>query len=102
MKNYKEVNGTYYDARTSDKVINVLENCRKNNTRIIIDYGDITTGESWNEIYDITGRIGRSTGNVKIPILLYNSRSINGCAIIDHCIIRVKESNGGKVLYSYN
>ena len=101
MKDYKEVNGTSYDVRTNDDIINVLENCRRNGTRIILDYGDTTTGESWNEVYDITGRLGRSTGNVKIPILLHNVRSIGGGAILDHCIIGIKESKGGKVLYSY-
>lgn len=101
MKEYKEINGTSYDVRTNDKIINVLEKCRRNGTRIILDYGDTETGESWNEVYDITGRLGRSTGNVKIPILLHNSRSIGGGAILDHCIIGIKESKGGKVLYSY-
>jgi len=101
MKKYKEVNGTSYDVRTSDNLINVLENCRRNNIRIVIDYGERTTGNSWNEVYDITGRLGRSTGNVKIPILLHNSRSISGGAILDHCIIGIKESKGSKVLYSY-
>jgi len=101
MKEYKEVNGTFYDVRTSDNVVNVLENCRRNGTRIILDYGDTTTGKSWNEVYDITGRLGRSTGNIKIPILLHNTRSIGGTAILDHCIIGIKESKGGRVLYSY-
>jgi len=101
MEKYKEVNGTSYDVRTSDKVINVLENCRRNNTRVVLDYGDTKTGESWNEVYDVTGRLGRSTGNIKIPILLHNSKSIGGGAILNHCIIGIKESRGGKVLYSY-
>jgi hypothetical protein len=101
MKIYKEVNGTSYDVRTPNKLINILENCRRNNTRIILDYGDTTTGKSWNEVYDVTGRLGRSRGNVKVPILLHNSRSIGGSSILDHCIIGIKESKGGKVLYSH-
>jgi len=101
-KKYKIINGTSYDIRTDNKVIEVLENCRENKIRIVLDYGGVKTGISWNEIYDITGKLGRSTGNVKIPILLHNSRSIGGGGILDHCIIGIKESNGGKVLYSYN
>jgi hypothetical protein len=102
MKKFKEINGTFYNVRTKDTVVNVLENCRKNNIRIILDYGDVTTGESWEDIYDITGRLGRSTGTLKVPILLYNKRSIGGNAILDHCIIGIKESKGGKILYTHD
>ena len=75
-KKYKVVNGTYYDERTNDRVIDTLENCRRNNTRIVLDYGDTKTGKSWGDRYGITGRIGRSIGPIKIPILLYNRRSM--------------------------
>lgn len=100
MREYKKVNGTSYDVRTSDKVISVLENCRKNNTRIVLDYGDTETGKSWGEVYDIAGRLGRTSGEMKYPILLHNSRSTGGGCILDYCIIGIKESRGGRVLYS--
>jgi len=54
-KEYKVVNGTSYSVNTNDKVIEVLERCRNNRTRILIDYGDVQTKESWNEVYDISG-----------------------------------------------
>jgi hypothetical protein len=101
MKEYKEVDGTFYDARTSDIIINVLENCRINRTRITLDYGDTKTGKSWDECYDITGRIGRTTGSIKIPILVHNRRSTGGSAIHDNCIIGIRESRGGAVLYDH-
>ena len=96
---YKIVNGTSYNTNTPDEVINVLERCRKEQTRIILDYGDTETGESWNETFNITGRIGRSAGSIKIPILVYNKRCIGGFGVLDHCIVGIKESRGGKVLY---
>jgi len=99
MKEYKEINGTSYDKRTPEEVVKVLEQCRKDGTRIVLDYGNTTTGESWGEVYDITGTIGRSAGNTKIPILLHNARSIGGGAILDHCIISIKESKGKRILY---
>lgn len=102
MNKYKEINGTSYHIETSNEVIEVLETCKANKTRIVLDYGDIKTGVSWGEVYDITGTLGRSTGSVKIPILLHNSRSIGGGAILDQCIIGIKESKGGKILYSFN
>jgi len=101
MKNYKEINGTSYDERTSQDVITILERCRLNQTRIVLDYGDVETGKSWGEVHDITGRISRSTGTVKIPILVHNTRSFGGGGILDNCIIGIKESRGGRVLYSF-
>jgi hypothetical protein len=98
-KQYKVVNGTSYDCRTNDQVIKILEICRENNTRIILDYGNTETGESWNEVYDITGRIGRSTGINKIPLIIHNKRSLGGPSILDHCIIGIKTSIGKIPLY---
>jgi len=99
-KEYQEVDGTFYDKRTNKKVIEVLERVRKDGVRIVVDLGDTKTGESWNEVYDISGTIGRSTGKIKIPLLIHNKRSLGGGALLDHCIIGIKESRGGKVLYS--
>ena len=98
---YTVVNGTSYDSRTPIEVINVLENARKNDTRIILDYGHTETGASWGETFDITGYIGRSTGSIKIPILISNSRSNGGGAILDYCIVGIKTSKGKKPLYTH-
>ena len=50
---YKEYNGIYYNKDTSDEIIGILETCRINNTRIILDYGDTKTGRSWKEKFDL-------------------------------------------------
>lgn len=98
-KSYKEVNGTFYDSRTNADVIKVIETARQNRTRIVVDYGDIETGKSWNEEFDVTGYIGRSNGNIKIPLLVNNSRSLGGGSLLDHCIIKIVTSKGKNVLY---
>jgi hypothetical protein len=98
-KEYKTVNGTSYAIGTCDEVIKVLEQCRLNDTRIVLDYGDKATGESWGEHYDITGTISRSTGSIKVALLIYNSRSIGGSAILTDHIIGIKASLGKKELY---
>jgi len=96
---YRIENGTSYHHDTPQKVVDILEQCRQSSTRIVLDYGDVKTGKSWNEIYNVTGRIGRSTGNIKIPLLIYSKRSMGGMGILDHCIIGIKESKGKRVLY---
>lgn len=102
MSKYKIVNGVFYSVETSDNVIRVLEQCRRDGTRVVLDYGDTKTGQSWGGTHDVTGRIGISTGRIKIPLLIHNRRSHGGPAILDDCIIGIKESRGGNVLYSFN
>jgi hypothetical protein len=68
-------------------------------SRIIVDYGDIKTGKSWGETYDVSGYVGRSTGSIKVPLLVHNSRSLGGGAMLDHCILTVKTSAGKQLLY---
>lgn len=92
-------NGTTYHDETPETLINVLETCRNHRIRVVLDYGDTETGKSWGDIYDVTGYIGRSTGTKKIPILVFNSRSLGGGAILDHCILSVKTSKGKRVLW---
>lgn len=101
---YKVVNGTSYDPRTPDEVIAVLENARQNNQRLHISLGytdEKDIGLDWLEEFMSYGYIGRSTGKVKIPLLIHNSRSTSGPALLDHCIVRIRTSAGGRVLWSH-
>lgn len=100
MNGYKVVNGTSYDVNTNDEVIRILEICMKNRTRIVLDYGD-STGQSWGEDLDTTGYVGRSTGSIKIPLLVYNKRSSGGGAILTSCIIKISTSIGKCSLYEH-
>lgn len=96
---YKVVNGTYYDPRTPEEVVRVLERARLNNTRIRIYLSDTETGRSWLEEYDVEGYVGRSMGPVRIPILLHNSRSTGGGGILTHCVVKIRTSTS--VLYQH-
>ena len=100
-KQYQVINGTSYDMRTRQNVINVLETVRREHIRIRVHYGDISTGKDWNDKYNVTGYVGRSTGSIKIPLLIYNERSYGGDSILDHCIVKITESKGKRVLYQH-
>lgn len=90
-KAYRVTNtGTWYHQDTPDAVIEALESARINHTRILLDLGDTTTGESWHEEHDITGYVSRSMGPIKIPILLYNAQSLGGGGILTHCILSIR------------
>ena len=89
--NTKVVNGTTFHAETPIKVCNILNDaissrCSK---RIRIFLGDRETGKDWNEFFDNIGYVGRSTGSSKIPLMIHNTRSTGGCAILDDCIVKI-------------
>lgn len=86
--------GTAYHIDTPDDLVAVLQRLRLEGTRIKLDYGDVKTGESWGEVHDVAGRISRSTGKFKVPILLNNSRSSGGGSIITDRILSIRYSNG--------
>jgi len=100
-KHYHQYNCTSYHQETNKDMIMQLEHLRIYQTRCRFHWGDVKTGKDWGDDCDVIGRIGRSTGSIKIPILLYNSRSSGGGAILDHCIVKITESRGGRVLYQH-
>ena len=98
---YKVINGTHYDLYTSNKLVILLEDIRQSQTRVRFHWGNADTGLDWGDCHDVEGRIGRSTGPIKIPILLYNSRSVGGSAILTNCIVKIVETKGKRILYQH-
>lgn len=88
-KEYREVNGTSYDPRTPQAVIDALEAARASHKRIRVFYGDAGTGFDWKEENDVQGYVGRSTGSIKIPLLIHSKRSTGGPGLLDHCIVKI-------------
>ena len=89
-KKYKVVNGISFLTETPDAVCNILARyCGNRNQRVRIFLGDTKTGKDWFESYDTIGYIGRSCGTVKIPLLIHNTRSMGGSAILEHCIVKI-------------
>jgi hypothetical protein len=95
------VNGTSYHEKTPETVIRVLENARLSRQRVHISLGDTTTGRDWLEEFETHGYVGRSMGPIKVPLLVANRRSLGGVSILTHCIVRIRESAGGRVLYQH-
>ena len=114
---YKVVNGTYYsyaiklkdgtyeerDEQEMEKIITALETVRQTKKRVRFWYGDVNTGCAWNEEYDVMGRIGRSNGDYKEPLVIAKRNSWGGPAILVDNIIRIDEIETGNILYKqYN
>ena len=106
---YYIVNGTYYFfkreaenhtevyERVNEKLISILESCRKNNTRIRVWYG--ANNKIWLEESDVIGRINRTNGRIKIPILVNNKRSLGGSELLVHCIVIIDDIEEKKTIY---
>lgn len=98
---YKVCNGTYYNLDTDDAMVKRLENIRQSGQRVRFHWGDTATGEDWGERYDVMGTIGRSTGPVKVPLLIRTRRSTGGIHLLDNCIVKITTSVGKHVIYQH-
>lgn len=94
---YLKCNGVVYHIDTPHKVIHTLNSAMMENLRVIVHYGDSSPVKYWGDTE--TGYIGRTTGPLKAPILVYNSRSMGGGIILTNKILKIQASKGKKVLY---
>lgn len=83
----------------SEGLMNTILRAYKYKSRVRVFYGDIHTGRSYNEEYYVTGRIGRTCGNIKIPILVHNERSWGGGALLIGSIIRIDDIKDKRTLW---
>jgi hypothetical protein len=93
--------GTFYDIDTPDDIIIILEYARIDKTRLKFIFGNVQTGISWNEEYNTIGRIGRTTGEIKMPILLKTIRSNGGELISTDNILQISISGSKTKLYTH-
>lgn len=96
---YQVVNDTYYHAETPAEVIRILESSRTLKHRLLFTFGNVLTGEAWETCTPERGHVGRSTGSKRIPLLIRTSRSMGGEYLMDHCVLKIQESRGGRLLY---
>lgn len=99
---YRVVHGTFYHIETPRRVIDILESARQSQQRLRLHYGDQETGWDWLEEHGVEGYVGRSTGPIKVPLMIHNRRSLGGPALLDHCIIKIRSTGKhGGVLYQH-
>ena len=95
----KNIRNKGWEYKENEKLWKVLSSLVNSGRRVRIWYGDTETGRSWNEEDEVTGTIGRSTGRIAIPLLIKNSRSYGGGALLDDCIIRIDDIHQKRTLY---
>ena len=90
-----------FSDNTNEKVKQVLTSCYNRKNRVRIVYGDVNTGESYLEEYEILGYIGKSTGIKPIPLLINNSRSSGGGGILTDIILKIVDTQTKQVLFKH-
>lgn len=91
---------TYFDPGTDPKVAATLERCRRNGAKVRLILGDTSTGESWLDEYDVVGQIGRSTGLLKVPLIVEPGEA-GGTAILTACVLAIVDWDTGRFLYRH-
>lgn len=82
-----------------DRLVSIILQYRGSNERLRLFFGDIHTGCSWLDEYDVMGTIGRTGGKFKVPILLNNSCSVCGGAILLGSLVRIDEVSTHRTLW---
>jgi predicted outer membrane repeat protein len=90
---YKEYNGTSYNVKTPEFMVKILDRIYRQQIRVRFHWGNMQTGEDWGDVYDVSGRIGRSTGIYKVPLLIHNKGSTGGGAISTDSIVMIRYAN---------
>jgi hypothetical protein len=93
--------GTYYSEETPDEVIRVLESLRSTDQRIKIYLGDRVTGRDWMEEDGKIGKAGRSSGPIKIPLLIRTINSHGGGSIMEDSIVKIATSPAASSIVLY-
>ena len=95
----KNIQNEGWKYKENEKLWKVLSSLVHSGRRVRIWYGDTETGRSWNVESEFSGTIGRSTGKIAIPLLIKNSRSYGGGALLDDCIIRIDDIKEKRTIY---
>lgn len=88
LNEYKEYHGLFFHPETLPAVRSVLAQAFLNKKTVRIWYGDPSTGKAYPEEFEVLGTVGRSTGQVKVPLLVLPGES-GGGAILSHVIVRI-------------
>lgn len=80
---------TYWTDGTPEEVKKILLQLQSDKQLCRLFYGDAVTGKTWSEENDVSGRIGNSTGTHKVALLIANSRSSGGDAIMTNRVVGI-------------
>lgn len=89
-----------FEPNTPDEVRRVLTDAMRSGQRVRIFCGEPDTGEAWAEEWGTVGYVGRTTGPLRSPLLVANSRSVGGDLIMTSRVVGIM-GQGGAWLYRH-
>lgn len=95
----KHAQYTWFPPKTPQAICHALELARKKAYPVRIWYGD-ASGQSWLEEHDTVGRVGRSTGTLKVPLLVPAGECGGGAILCDR-ILRIRREDTGADIYRH-
>lgn len=96
----KFVQQTFFARAASPELRKILEKIRKDETVIRVWYGDPATGLSDLQENDTIGRVGRSRGAQKIPLLL-PAHQHSGGALGEGSLLCIRRESDGLILWQH-
>lgn len=93
--------GMWFHADTPMAVRRELKKAYEEKYPIRLFYGDAMTGKDWLEECDVLGKVYRSSGVLKVPLLISGNEA-GGPSILDHCIVRIVNAETGAELYQHH
>lgn len=103
LKKYRgspHTDSTWFRPRTLPAVRQVLSELIENRRTVRVFLGDAATGRSWMEWHDVVGHIERSTGFMKVPLLVAMGED-GGGALLTDCIVKINDAKTGNTLYRH-
>ena len=91
--------GLTFNNKTPLLVAKIIAEHARTGKRLRFWFGDIETGRSWEEEWDTVGHIGVSGGPQKVPLLMHQSNSHCGPAILTDCVIKIVDTKTKRTLY---
>jgi hypothetical protein len=95
MRETVEHNGFWFDVETPADLQEWVAARHHDGRRYRFILGK--DGQEWGDVQ--VGSIGRSTGRVKIPLVIYNRRSLGGPALMSAWVLRIETAKGRHVIW---
>lgn len=93
-------NTTWHSPNALPAVKKIIDEYMHIDIPLRIFYGDVETGRDFLEECDVIGKIGRSTGVFKTPILVTKD-GYGGPALLEDIIIKIMRADTGQVLWTH-
>lgn len=91
---------TWFDADTEPEVKDVINRLMNTDQKVRVFYGDKKTGRDWMDEYDVIGVLRRSSGSMKVPLLVA-PRALGGGALLTGAIVRIVDTATKRELYRH-